>query len=121
MTRLLLRFFDIEAGEILVGGQPIDRIPQAALRSMIGYVSQEPSMFHRSIADNIRVGRPDASDDDVRRAASLAHAAEFIEALPHKYNTIVGERGIKLSGGQRQRIAILPAIIKNGSDSWFWG
>jgi ATP-binding cassette subfamily B protein len=113
LTRLLLRFSDIEAGEILVGGQPIDRIPQAALRKAIGYVPQDPSMFHRSIADNIRVGRPEATDTDVRRAAKLAHAAEFIEALPKGYATLVGERGVKLSGGQRQRIAIARAILKN--------
>ena len=70
-------------------------------------------MFHRSIADNIRVGRPDAGDDEVRRAAKLAHAAEFIEALPDGYHTLVGERGVKLSGGQRQRIAIARAILKD--------
>ncbi len=69
LTRLLLRFSDVERGEILIGGQPIDRVPQAALRKLIGYVPQDPSMFHRSIADNIRVGRPDATDAEVRRAA----------------------------------------------------
>ena len=70
-------------------------------------------MFHRSIADNIRVGRPDATDAEVRRAADLAHAAEFIEALPDGYETLVGERGVKLSGGQRQRVAIARAILKD--------
>ena len=70
-------------------------------------------MFHRSIADNIRVGRPDATDAEVRRAARLAHAAEFIEALPAGYETLVGERGVKLSGGQRQRVAIARAILKD--------
>ena len=113
ITRLLLRFVDIEAGSILMGGQPIDRIPQAALRSAIAYVPQDPSMFHRSIADNIRIGRPDATDEDVRRAARLAHAAEFIEVLPRGYETLVGERGVKLSGGQRQRVAIARAILKD--------
>jgi ATP-binding cassette subfamily B protein len=113
LTRLLLRFSDIEAGEILVGGQSIDRLPQAALRKAIAYVPQDPSMFHRTIADNIRVGRPDASDADVRRAAGLAHAAEFIDALPAGYQTLVGERGVKLSGGQRQRVAIARAILKD--------
>jgi ATP-binding cassette subfamily B protein len=113
LTRLLLRFADVETGEIRIGGQAIDRIPQAALRQVIGYVPQDPSMFHRSIADNIRVGRPDAADDDVRRAARLAHAAEFIEALPGGYQTLVGERGVKLSGGQRQRVAIARAILKD--------
>lgn len=70
-------------------------------------------MFHRSIADNIRFGRPDATDDEVRRAAHLAHAAEFIEGLPEGYRTLVGERGVKLSGGQRQRMAIARAILKD--------
>jgi ATP-binding cassette subfamily B protein len=113
LTRLLLRFSDVEAGEILVGGQSIGRVPQAALRKAIGYVPQDPSMFHRSIADNIRVGRPGATDAEVRRAAQLAHAAEFIDELPAGYQTLVGERGVKLSGGQRQRVAIARAILKD--------
>jgi ATP-binding cassette subfamily B protein len=113
LTRLLLRFVDVERGQILVGGQPIDRVPQAALRRAVGYVPQDPSMFHRTIADNIRVGRPAASDAEVRQAARLAHAAEFIESLPDGYQTLVGERGVKLSGGQRQRVAIARAILKD--------
>jgi ATP-binding cassette subfamily B protein len=113
LTRLLLRFADVEAGEILIGGQSIASVPQAALRKVIGYVPQDPSMFHRSIADNIRVGRPEATDPEVRHAAQLAHAAEFIEALPAGYQTLVGERGVKLSGGQRQRVAIARAILKD--------
>jgi ATP-binding cassette subfamily B protein len=113
VTRLLLRFADVEAGEIRIGSQPIDRVPQAALRGAIAYVPQDPSMFHRSIADNIRVGRPDATEAEVRRAARLAHAAEFIEAMPDGYHTLVGERGVKLSGGQRQRMAIARAILKD--------
>jgi ATP-binding cassette subfamily B protein len=113
LTRLLLRFADVERGGILIGGQAIDRVPQAALRSAIAYVPQDPSMFHRTIADNIRFGRPEATDAEVRRAAHLAHAAEFIEALPAGYQTMVGERGVKLSGGQRQRVAIARAILKD--------
>ena len=113
LTRILLRFADIERGEILVGGQRIDRVPQAALRQVIGYVPQDPSMFHRTIADNIRIGSPRATDVELRRAARLAHAAEFIEELPAGYQTLVGERGVKLSGGQRQRVAIARAILKN--------
>ena len=113
LTRLLLRFSDVNEGRILIGGVPIDSVPQGALRSLIAYVPQDPSMFHRSIADNIRVGRPGASDADVRRAATLAHASEFIEALADGYDTLVGERGVKLSGGQRQRIAIARAILKD--------
>jgi ATP-binding cassette subfamily B protein len=113
ITRLLLRFVDIESGAILIGGQRIDEIPQAALRRAIAYVPQDPSMFHRSIADNIRIGRPDATDMQVRQAAKMAHAAEFIETLPLGYETLVGERGVKLSGGQRQRVAIARAILKD--------
>ena len=113
ITRLLLRFADVEQGEILVGDQAIERIPQAALREAIAYVPQDPSMFHRSVGDNIRVGRPGATDAEVRWAAELAHAAEFIEALPAGYDTLVGERGVKLSGGQRQRVAIARAILKD--------
>jgi len=113
ITRLLLRFADVQAGAILIGGQPVNGVPQSALRELIAYVPQDPSMFHRSIADNIRVGRPSASDAEVRRAAEIAHAAEFIEALPAGYQTLVGERGVKLSGGQRQRVAIARAILKD--------
>ncbi len=113
LTRLLLRFSDPDAGEIRIGGQPIDRVPLEALRRAIAYVPQDPSMFHRSIADNIRFGRPDATDAEVQRAARLAHAAEFIDALPEGYGTLVGERGVKLSGGQRQRVAIARAILKD--------
>jgi ATP-binding cassette subfamily B protein len=113
LTRLLLRFADVESGQILIGGVPIASVPQAALRSVIAYVPQDPSMFHRSIADNIRVGRPEASDAEVRHAADLAHATEFIEALPAGFGTLVGERGVKLSGGQRQRVAIARAILRN--------
>jgi ATP-binding cassette, subfamily B, bacterial len=113
ITRLLLRFADVQSGAILVGGQPIDEVPQSAVRALIGYVPQDPSMFHRSIADNIRVGRPGASDTEVRRAAEMAHAAEFIQGLPAGYETLVGERGVKLSGGQRQRIAIARAMLKD--------
>jgi len=113
ITRLLLRFSDVEDGAILLGGQRIDGISQSDLRAAIAYVPQDPAMFHRSIADNIRIGKPSASDSAVRRAAALAHAAEFIEALPAGYETLVGERGIKLSGGQRQRVAIARAILKD--------
>jgi ATP-binding cassette subfamily B protein len=113
LTRLMLRFSDLDVGEIVIGGQSIDRVPQTALRKVIGYVPQDPSMFHRTIADNIRIGRPEASDAEVRRAAELAHAADFIEALPRRYQTLVGERGVKLSGGQRQRVAIARAILKD--------
>ena len=113
LTRLLLRFADLDAGAIEIGGQDIATIPQSALRSFIATVPQEPAMFHRTIAENIRIGRPQATDAEVRHAAELAHAAEFIAALPAGYDTLVGERGIKLSGGQRQRIAIARALLKD--------
>jgi ATP-binding cassette subfamily B protein len=113
LTRLLLRMTDLDGGRITIGGQDISRLRQADLRSLIAYVPQDPAMFHRSIAENIRVGRPDATDREVREAARLAYAAEFIDALPHGYETLVGERGIKLSGGQRQRVAIARAILKD--------
>jgi ATP-binding cassette subfamily B protein len=113
ITRLLLRFADLDAGAIEIGGQNIAKITQASLRDSIAMVPQEPAMFHRTITDNIRFGRPSATDAEVRRAAELAHAAEFIEALPAGYDTLVGERGVKLSGGQRQRVAIARAILKN--------
>ena len=90
LTRLLLRFKDVERGEILVGGQSIADVSQSSLREVIAYVPQDPAMFHRTIADNIRFARPHATDEEVRRAAMLAHAAEFIESLPDGYATLVG-------------------------------
>jgi len=113
ITRLLLRFKDVERGQILVGGQSVADVSQSLLREAIAFVPQDPAMFHRTIADNIRFARPHATDGEVRRAAALAHAADFIESLPDGYDTLVGERGIKLSGGQRQRIAIARAILKD--------
>src|SRR4051812_26046444 len=113
LTRLLLRFKDVERGQILVGGHSIADVSQSSLREVIAFVPQDPAMFHRTIADNIRFARPHATDEEVRRAAALAHAAEFIRSLPDGYDTLVGERGIKLSGGQRQRIAIARAILKD--------
>ncbi len=113
LTRLLLRFSDIDKGTISVDGQDISRVTQNSLRRAIAYVPQEPLLFHRSLRENIAYGYPDASIDEVTEAAKKAHALEFIEKLPHGFDTLVGERGIKLSGGQRQRIAIARAILKN--------
>jgi ATP-binding cassette subfamily B protein len=113
LTRLLLRFSDIDSGQITIDGQDISRIAQDDLRSHISYVPQEPMLFHRSIRENIAYGQPDASLKAIKAIARSAHAAEFIERLPDKYDTLVGERGVKLSGGQRQRIAIARAMIKN--------
>lgn len=113
ITKLLLRFVDVQAGQILIDGQDIGKVTQASLRSAIAYVPQEPLLFHRSLASNIAYSKDDAPLDEVKRAAALARADEFIDTLPHGYETLVGERGIKLSGGQRQRIAIARAIMKN--------
>ena len=113
LTRLLLRFEDIQEGDISIDGQNIAGVTQASLRSQISYVPQEPLLFHRSIADNIGYGNLDATLDDIKQAARLANAAEFIDELPNGYDTIVGERGVKLSGGQRQRVAIARAILKS--------
>ncbi|HET9721478.1 MAG TPA: ABC transporter ATP-binding protein [Candidatus Saccharimonadales bacterium] len=113
ITRLLLRFMDVNDGQILIDGQNTAQVAQHDLRTAIAYVPQEPAMFHRSLADNIRYGKLQAKDSDVIRAAKLAHAHEFIKDLSEGYETLVGERGVKLSGGQRQRVAIARAILKN--------
>lgn len=113
LTKLLLRFADVQDGAILIDGQNIRQVTQASLRQNIAYVPQETSLFHRSIAENIAYAKPDASMDEIQRAAKLANAHEFIKEFPDGYNTLVGERGVKLSGGQRQRIAIARAILKD--------
>lgn len=113
ITKLILRFMDIEAGEILIDGQNITAIKQSDLRSKIAYVSQEPVLFHRSLADNIGYGDPDIDQKVVEGVAKMANAHEFIGQLPKGYETMVGERGVKLSGGQRQRVAIARAMLKN--------
>ena len=113
LTSLLMRFYDIDGGQILIDGTDIAKITQASLRQTIAYVPQEPMMFHRSVKENIAFGKPNAKLAEIKTAAVQACANEFIEKLPKKYQTIVGERGTKLSGGQRQRIAIARAVIKN--------
>lgn len=113
VTRLLLRFDDIDEGEIKIDGQNIAAVTQKSLRRNIAYVAQEPLLFHRSLRENIAYSHPDASTDTIIDAATKAHAMEFIKKLPAGLDTIVGERGIKLSGGQRQRIAIARAILKS--------
>lgn len=113
LTKLLLRFADVQKGAVNVSGQNIKDITQQSLRENIAYVPQETSLFHRSIADNIAYGKPGATAEEIKRAAELANADEFIMDLPDGYDTLVGERGIKLSGGQRQRIAIARAILKD--------
>ncbi|MEK7093091.1 MAG: ABC transporter ATP-binding protein [Patescibacteria group bacterium] len=113
VTRLLLRLFDVTSGGIEIDGQNIAHVTQESLRNAISYVPQEPVLFHRSLMENIRYGRRDATDEEVIEAAKKAHCHEFIEGLPLKYETYVGERGVKLSGGERQRVAIARAILKN--------
>lgn len=113
LTKLLLRFADVNQGEILIDGQDISFVTQESLRRHIAYVPQETALFHRSIFENIAYGKPDATLEEVKKAARQANAEEFIKDLPHGYDTLVGERGVKLSGGQRQRIAIARAILKD--------
>jgi ATP-binding cassette subfamily B multidrug efflux pump len=118
VVNLLLRFFDLEDGRITIDGQDIATLTQESLRSQISMVTQDTSLLHRSIRDNIRYGCPGATDDDVIEAAKLAHAHEFIAELEdwrgrRGYDAHVGERGVKLSGGQRQRIAIARVILKD--------
>jgi ATP-binding cassette subfamily B protein len=112
-VNLILRFFDVTGGHILIDGQDIREVTQDSLRSKIGVIPQDPLLFHRSLMENIRYGRLDASDAEVMEAAQKAHAHEFIMQLPHGYHSLVGDRGVKLSGGQRQRISIARAILKN--------
>mgnify|MGYP000558945883 CR=1 FL=1 len=112
-ANLVLRLYDITNGRILIDGQEIRDVTQESLRSHIAMIPQDPSLFHRSLMDNIRYGKADATDDEVIEAAKRAHADEFITKLSESYASLVGERGIKLSGGQRQRIAIARAILKN--------
>lgn len=113
VTKLLLRMYDMTSGSIRVDGQDIAKVTQESLRANISFVPQEPILFHRSLRDNIRYGRPDATDEEVIDAAKKAHCHEFITGLAEGYDTHVGERGVKLSGGERQRVAIARAILKN--------
>lgn len=113
LTKLILRFADIQEGEVLIDGQSISAVTQESLREAVAYVPQEPMLFHRSLRENIMYGKPDATEEEVVQAARRANALEFIEKLPERFDTLVGERGVKLSGGQRQRIAIARAILKD--------
>ncbi len=112
-TRLLLRFSDVQSGEIRIDGQNTRAITQDDLHAKLAYVPQEPLLFHRSIAENIGYGSPSADQADIERVAKHAHAHEFVSQLPSGYETLVGERGVKLSGGQRQRVAIARAMLKD--------
>jgi ATP-binding cassette subfamily B protein len=113
LLNLLLRLFDVQHGRILIDGADIAGVTQDSLRRSIAMIPQDPLLFHRSLLENIRYGRLDASDEEVVAAARRAHADEFIRATEQGYDSLVGERGIKLSGGQRQRIALARAILKD--------
>lgn len=111
--RILFRFYDISEGAVRIDGQDIRDVRQDSLRSVIGMVPQDTVLFNDTIRYNIRYGRPDATDEEVREAAELAQIGRFIESLPQGYETRVGERGLKLSGGEKQRVAIARTILKN--------
>jgi ABC-type transport system involved in Fe-S cluster assembly fused permease/ATPase subunit len=113
LARLLFRFYDITSGQILVNGQDIRNVTQKSLRAAIGIVPQDSVLFNDSIYYNIAYGRPEATREEVLAAAKAAHIHDFIESLPAKYDTTVGERGLKLSGGEKQRVAIARTILKN--------
>jgi ATP-binding cassette subfamily B protein len=113
LAKLLLRLYDVDEGRILVDGQNIAKVSQESLRKNISLVPQDPILFHRSLMENIRYGRFEASDKEVIGAAKLAYCDGFISKLKDGYQSMVGDRGIKLSGGERQRVAIARAILKN--------
>ena len=110
---LLQRFYDVDGGRVSIDGYDIRDVTQDSLRTVMAVVPQDISLFHRSVLENIRYARPDASEADVLAAAEMAHCRDFIEALPDGFDTMVGDRGVKLSGGQRQRLAIARALLKN--------
>lgn len=113
IVKLLLRMHDVAKGEVLIDGQAISHITQESLWSAISLVPQDPILFHRTLMENIRYGKPEATDAKVFAAAKIAHCDEFIQEFPDKYDTFVGERGVKLSGGERQRVAIARAVLRN--------
>ncbi|MBW6423573.1 ABC transporter ATP-binding protein/permease [Rhizobium sp. XQZ8] len=113
IINLIPRFYDPSEGQILIDGQDIADVTKASLRHQLAYVSQQPYMFEGTIRDNIRYGRPEATDEEVEQAARLAYAHDFIIAQPEGYETAVGENGVTLSGGQRQRLSIARALVRN--------
>ena len=110
---LILRNYDVQSGQVCIDDQDVRMATQDSLHAQVSLIPQEPSLFHRSLRENIAYGALDASDEDIRRATRLAHADAFIEAMPEGYESLVGERGVKLSGGQRQRIAIARVMLKD--------
>ncbi|MFH0792084.1 MAG: ABC transporter ATP-binding protein [bacterium] len=113
IVKLLLRLYNLESGAITIDGQDISKVTQDSLRDNIAMVPQDPILFHRTLIENIRYGRRDATNEDAYRVATLSHCDDFINDLPLKFDTYVGERGIKLSGGERQRVAIARAMLKD--------
>lgn len=113
LLKLIMRQYDTLSGAVKIGEQDIKTITQESLWQVMSYVPQDPVLFHRSLLENIRYARPEATEEEVIEAAKSAHCHEFIENLPEKYNTLVGERGVKLSGGERQRVAIARAILRS--------
>lgn len=113
ILRLVSRLYDYDGGSIRIDGRDIQEISTDALFEKVSFVFQDVILFNASVLDNIRMGRPDAADEEVRQAARLANCEEFIEKLPDGYNTPIGENGSKLSGGERQRISIARALLKN--------
>jgi thiol reductant ABC exporter CydD subunit len=113
VANLLLRFVEAQAGRVLVDGVPLDRLDAQAWRARVAWVPQQPHLFHGTLRDNVLLARPGASDEDLRRAASLAHVDEFVARLPLGWATPVGERGARLSGGQRQRVALARAFLRD--------
>jgi ATP-binding cassette subfamily B protein len=111
ITKIIQRLYDVQSGSVKIDGQDIRSVTQESLRKNIALVSQDPLLFHRSLAENIAYGHPNASRKEIEHVARLAHAHEFIAKLPHGYETLVGERGVKLSGGERQRVAIARAML----------
>lgn len=113
LTKLLLRFNDVDAGQVLIDGKAVTTVTQADLRKNLAYVPQEPLLFHASIIENVLLGKPDATKEEVEQALRAAHALDFVNALSGGLESIVGERGVKLSGGQKQRIAIARAVLRH--------
>lgn len=112
LAKLIFRFYDVDGGDILIDGQSIRTISQHSLRQAVGVVPQDSVLFNDSLIENVRYGRPDASDEEVKAAIKMAHLQSFIDSLPTGYETQVGERGLKLSGGEKQRVAIARTILK---------
>jgi ATP-binding cassette subfamily B protein len=113
LTKLIMRLYNVPEGTVFIDGQDVMKVTLESLRKSVSFVPQDPILFHRTLADNIKYGKPDATMEEIIDASKKAHCHEFISRLPEKYNTFVGERGVKLSGGERQRVAIARAILED--------